>query len=643
MQKILSWKSTTSVVQAQQLRNKKTVPALVALMLAGLLVACGTALPDTAPDEVQPEVLDDIAALDWYGAAIGYGEGEATLESTSADGTMVVVGSGSDIWSTRDEFYYAYTTLEGDAVMSVRLDDFSASDPWAKAGVMIRESLDPTALNALIHISAGNGSVFQARLAEGDSTVNHAGSDREATAGGWLRLSRVGDLFTGELSADGETWTGVGSYEIAMDKQVLIGLAVTSHDRGAEATAKFSDLSYRHNGSVQPAPDPSRPSEPTPPSESSPPSQPGSPFVLPPATLYVATNGNDSNSGRSVDTPLRTLTRAASLVVPGDVVYIRGGIYSIDVNFRESGTATKPIVWSSYPGEWAILDGSDRPKLSSGMMTVSSSYNAFANFEIRYGPTKGILVFGSDNLFTGLVSHGHNHVGVQNYGGNRNRYEFLTIYDNFDEVNARGEPGQDADGIQIFSGDRNVISRVLSYGNSDDGFDTWMSTNTIIEFSVSHSNGRGSHGNGNGFKAGGPADNYTIVRNSIAYNNLARGFSDNGGRHVTFVNNTAFNNNWVAFQGGSTSTFTNNLSIGGSLDVNSAHQDHNSWNLGITNALVLSTDPLHPDFLGLAGNSPAIDAGIDAGYAYSGSAPDLGALEYGVTFATLSDDVRSAN
>jgi len=221
------------------------------------------------------------------------------------------------------------------------------------------------------------------------------------------------------------------------------------------------------------------------------------------------------------------------------------------------------------------------------------------------------------------------------HNGNRNRFEFLSVYDNFDEFNTRGLPGEDADGISVSSGDSNVISHVLSYRNSDDGIDAWKSTNTIIEYTVSHSNGRGSNGNGNGIKAGGAIDNFTIVRNSIAYNNRAVGFSNNGGRQITFVNNTAYNNGGFAFQGHDQVTFTNNISVGGTLAVNGSTQRSNSWNLGISDPRFASTDPASVDFLSLRPDSPAIDAGENAGYPFSGGAPDLGALEFGAKIAQL--------
>ena len=52
------------------------------------------------------------------------------------------------------------------------------------------------------------------------------------------------------------------------------------------------------------------------------------PIMLNAKEYYVATNGNDANSG-SIDSPFATLARAQSEAAPGDIVYIRGGKYTI--------------------------------------------------------------------------------------------------------------------------------------------------------------------------------------------------------------------------------------------------------------------------------------------------------------------------
>lgn len=77
------------------------------------------------------------------------------------------------------------------------------------------------------------------------------------------------------------------------------------------------------------------------------------------ATYYVATNGNDGNSGTSVTQPFRTIQRGMNVVVPGDTVLVRGGTYREQVEAIRGGTADKPVTVSAYPGEIPVIKGSD--------------------------------------------------------------------------------------------------------------------------------------------------------------------------------------------------------------------------------------------------------------------------------------------
>ena len=411
----------------------------------------------------------------------------------------------------------------------------------------------------------------------------------------------------------------VAPFEVAVDTHALADglhelVARATLGDGAEQVARA--VFAVANGVVAPTPQP----EPT----------PGTPFVAPPATLYVAPNGNDTNDGRTPDRPT-TLTRATQIAQPGDTIYLRGGTYPIQNRFTRSGTATQPITWTSHPGEWAILDGSDQTPVTSGdRIWIQANWNVFANFEIRNSPQEGIQLYQAhDNLLTHLITHHNHYSGILVMQSNRNRFEYVTTHDNYDEFNQWGRQGDDADGISISSGDRNSVYRMISYNNSDDGIDTWRSTNTTIDSSITFGNGRGAYGNGNGIKAGGNYDTVnTLVINTIAFNNKANGFDDNTGQGVRFYNNTAYGNNGYAFAFGNTTTLHNNLAYGSPIGAWGGTHTHNSWNLNLTNPQFLSTDPNHPDFLALAPTSPAIDRGTNLGLPHTGTAPDLGALEH---------------
>jgi len=177
------------------------------------------------------------------------GVGTAFYEAD--DGTIILTGAGRDIWDNADEFRYAYRSLSGNGSMTVRvLSNGVGTNLWAKGGVMIRQSLDAGAINVMGAVTGGegNGGTFQWRSEANGSSV----SDRTLTGivpPYWVRLTREGNTFTVEMSADGEQWLqqGANPVTIAMQDPVLIGLAVTSHASGELRTFEFDSVSTTGN------------------------------------------------------------------------------------------------------------------------------------------------------------------------------------------------------------------------------------------------------------------------------------------------------------------------------------------------------------------------------------------------------------
>jgi chitodextrinase len=100
---------------------------------------------------------------------------------------------------------------------------------------------------------------------------------------------------------------------------------------------------------------------------------------------FVATSGNDANAG-TLAAPFRTIGKASSVSLPGDVVSVRGGVYNAAVSISAKGTASAHITFRSYPGEQAIVDGTG---LSSSTIVVNLSgteYVDFTGFEVRNAP-----------------------------------------------------------------------------------------------------------------------------------------------------------------------------------------------------------------------------------------------------------------
>ena len=598
------------------------------LSILCVLVACGSLSPQPAP-----QVPSSGDPVEWSAVAIGYTP-NASAEPTADSGLVRVRGAGNDIGGTRDEFFYVFTTLPSEGSVSARLWEFSPVNDDSKAGIMLRRSLEPDAPNALLHVSGAGGGAIQARTAAGAETTAGVASD-QLKPGAWLRLSRWDDVVVGEYSRDGFDWLELGRFTLDLEGEAYIGLAVTSRAPGRVATAGFSDLEVVR-GDLG---DPPEPAEVEPPAEDEP-TEPSAPPVasawvcgpdpLSPRyepTLFVATDGSDSNDGRSEGRPLRTLQRAADLARAGDVVWVRGGVYSADVSFRAQGSAGSPIVFESYPGECAVLDGT-RLNAPQHVRFEGARFYVFRNFEVRNSRAQGIhLVDSHDIVVSNVRSHHNGLSGIQNVRGDRNTFRYFIVHDNSD-----GRQGN-ADGIGISSGRDNRIERCAAFRNSDDGIDAWQSTNTTIEYCVAFDNGF-QGGDGNGFKAGGHTNGNAVLRFNVAFGNRTQGFNYNSGRGITFEHNTAYDNGYYGFIAAN-ATLRNNLSYGNERrdwqDDGGNRQSANSWNLGIDDPGFASTDRSSPDFLALASGSGAIGrASTESG---SGSA-DLGALPVGETLGS---------
>jgi regulation of enolase protein 1 (concanavalin A-like superfamily) len=156
-----------------------------------------------------------------------------------------VAGAGADVWGTADAFHYTYRTLDGDGAIVARVTGIQNVNNWTKAGVMIRGSLSASAAQAFMLVAASpvKGAPFQRRVADGAASVSTAGS--QATAPRWVKLVRQGSTISAYDSIDGSAWTLVGSDSFTMGSTVLVGLAVSSHVTGVNATATFDNVAIQ--------------------------------------------------------------------------------------------------------------------------------------------------------------------------------------------------------------------------------------------------------------------------------------------------------------------------------------------------------------------------------------------------------------
>src|SRR6266568_863841 len=126
------------------------------------------------------------------------------------------------------------------------------------------------------------------------------------------------------------------------------------------------------------------------------------------ATLYVSTQGSDSNPGTAAQ-PFRTITHAYSLAGPGTTIFVASGTYTDytsgwGIHLGASGTASSPIVLRSQTPGAAVIDGqnaSDR----NVCLYVDGNYNVIDGFEIKNGPKGGITIWANNNQILNCNIH----------------------------------------------------------------------------------------------------------------------------------------------------------------------------------------------------------------------------------------------
>jgi hypothetical protein len=153
-----------------------------------------------------------------------------------------VTGSGADVATSPDQLQFAQHAHTGDFDVKVRLAAFNAADPFAKAGLMVRQTLGADSRDVYIMATPGSqGFRFGFRKVTGAQTsIGRGGSVSYPNT--WVRLRRSGSTFTGYYSSDGITWHQLGTVNLLMPTTLYFGLAVTSHSNGATATAQFRDM-----------------------------------------------------------------------------------------------------------------------------------------------------------------------------------------------------------------------------------------------------------------------------------------------------------------------------------------------------------------------------------------------------------------
>lgn len=160
------------------------------------------------------------------------------------NGVFSIDASGTDIYGTSDKFHYVYVPFNGNGQIIARVVSVENTNFWAKAGVMMRETLNGNSRNAFVGLTSPviNRAFEQHRSSPNAYTYR---ATTPASAPRWVRLVRNGNVFRAYMSSNGNTWTLIRQFTMNMAANYYVGLAVTARNNSTLNTSVFDNVSIQ--------------------------------------------------------------------------------------------------------------------------------------------------------------------------------------------------------------------------------------------------------------------------------------------------------------------------------------------------------------------------------------------------------------
>jgi regulation of enolase protein 1 (concanavalin A-like superfamily) len=173
----------------------------------------------------------------------------ANIGTTALAGSVTVVGStytvagaGDNVEGTTDQGFFTYWPISNSTNCTIiaRVVSQTITFNGATAGVMIRESTANNVRRGYMAATPGAGFEYHYRTAV-------AGTDAKVTTITakplWVRVQRSGGVMSAFQSADGASWTQVGTtLDLVFGPEVLAGLGVSAQAEGQLATATIDNV-----------------------------------------------------------------------------------------------------------------------------------------------------------------------------------------------------------------------------------------------------------------------------------------------------------------------------------------------------------------------------------------------------------------
>ncbi len=171
---------------------------------------------------------------------VGTPSHKGSVAYSAASGEYRITGGGNNMWAGRDDFFFVWKKLTGDVVITANLKIITDGVPHRKAGLIVRQSLEPGSVyaDAVVHGDGLTALQWREKTDDVTRTVHFPVSGPTR-----LRLERRGNRVTLYAGTAGGEVVEMGNTELAPFSPMYVGLGVCAHDDNAETTAIFSGVS----------------------------------------------------------------------------------------------------------------------------------------------------------------------------------------------------------------------------------------------------------------------------------------------------------------------------------------------------------------------------------------------------------------
>ena len=220
------------------------------------------------------------------------------------------------------------------------------------------------------------------------------------------------------------------------------------------------------------------------------------------------------------------LKSAVASATGGSIITISGTIkLTSTLQCLNSGTSSAKINLTGGTLDCSGISG------ANWGVKVNGSYWNVTNMTLLNGPDAGLVFqIGGNNYVNNVHASGFKNTGIQVYNGASNcSINNSSSANNYDVATL----GENADGFacKLSGGTGNQFNGCTSTSNSDDGWDLYGQQHPVtITGCTANSNGKGSAGDGNGFKLGsaGLSVAHTVTNCAASNNSPGWGFTRNG-------------------------------------------------------------------------------------------------------------------